>query len=277
MTMHQTLPDAYSGIHDATSHACWVDGAPCEVVAPFLPRLHAITGEAWEATLAPYTGCLPCARCRAAGQVAARLPGQRLGRQARTILLRAADAAEGAVVAEEGITRAEQEARLRAARSLNALGLIVRGWETRKRTVERPARRWWFTDGQGKRVAVRSEKTWPKRESYSLLTARLTPFGEALVAVYRDDLETGKPIRWDHRVATALAACRQSPEELLTTFTVTVTGRMDGALWVAGIQSRIGMLQKARENKDEYDKGKVILDAIAGGGNNVFVEGNKNA
>lgn len=264
MSTHKTLRNTDDNMHDATSHACWVDGTPCEVVAPFLPRLRAITGEAWAATLAPYTGCLPCTRCRAAGQAAARLPGQRLGRHARAILLRAADAEEGTVVAAEGIARAEQEARLRAARSLDALGLIARGWETRQRTVERPARRSWFTNVQGKRVAVRSEKTWPKQESYSLLTARLTPFGEALVAVYRDELETGKPIRWDHRVATALASCRRSPDELLTTFAATVTRRMDGALRVAGIQSRIGMMQKARENKEDYDKGKVILQAIEG-------------
>lgn len=286
--MHETLREGHRLTVDATSYACWVDGMPCEVVSPFLSRLQDATGDAL-ATLAPYTRRLPCGRCRGAGKAAGGLRGHRLGRHARDILLRAAENPDGVIVAEEGITRAMQEARLRAARSLDALGLIVRRWRTQERTVERPLYVGWFNTyslsknveekGPGgfgpkydvKRVYTKSEMTSPRGERYSVLTACLTPFGAALVEQYREELETGKPIRWDHRVSAALTACRQSPDELLHAFFERVKQSSEAVRDIAGKQARWardgdnpGLREKARENVAEAAKGTAIIAAIIG-------------
>jgi hypothetical protein len=185
-------------------HACPLDQAPCDVVAK-LPV---------GADMASCVPLLPCSRCRIGAAEAEKL-SLRLGKHERRILLAATrpDARAPALVlplAPSSVSGAKEPARSayemnrHAMRNLERNGLIL---------TSRPPR--------------------PLREGgRPRLAAQLTALGAALVDRLREELLTGRSIRWSrHRTALA-AAIQKPPDELVEILTQTVESeRRKWARW----------------------------------------------
>jgi hypothetical protein len=194
-------------------HPCWVDDGPCELVAPLADRvrdrLTAQSPDGVESRFAEAMGrvedWLPCSDCRRRQEVvAARLP--RLGKHERRILLAAPPpGAEGLVIPPPGPGRSADESNRRAIRRLWDVGLVLVGH--RAVTVKTKAREWhWYY------------REWrPVEREYHKRCVWLSPLGAAVVARLRNNLESGKRIRWDQHRAELLSACRRPPEALVET------------------------------------------------------------
>ena len=167
---------------------CRFDGAACEVVSLFERSLVEEARPRLGAFVQHY---LPCASCRGAEAAAQALHGVRLGRAERRVLLGAATTTEskGALVAPTGLPRAERETALRAARKLYARQLI--------------------------QISRTPLPLGDAGRNYLLRVAWRSPLGDAIVKQFGPELETGRRIRWDARLAAALRDARRGPVLLL--------------------------------------------------------------
>ena len=186
--------DHAKGMFTSRHVICDVDGRPCEVMSPIERALPASRRRL--PLLERFADCLPCDRCRMSERDAAGLAGVRLGCTERALLLRAAptSAMFGSIVAREDGTRAAHEADFRASRKLVRAGLVQEG---RMRTTVRY------------RGHVRA---------YVTRTAWRSPLGDEIVARYMPELESGRRIRWDHRVVESAQAVRRDVAGLVHDF-----------------------------------------------------------
>jgi len=180
---------------------------------------------------------LPCGSCYVGARDAHSLAGLRLGKHERRILIsappssrvgyRAGDRAkmlEPKIIYPDGPSRAAEEANRRALKKLEAAGLVELGrsytWEQRASDNQQMPQ--WF-------------KTKQARSRYSMMgrryrTAQLTPLGELVVERCRDELESGKPIRWAKHIDGLTKGVSQPLGELFRQF----------SLWVGGVVSWTG-------------------------------------
>ncbi len=199
--------DAATMTHATTSHVCLVDDQPCEVVALFADRFDGDLREAMEKV----EGWLPCQRCRAMEQNAARMTGVRLGKHERRVLLNAPSwEGEAKVIKPPAEGRAADEANRRAIRKLSRVGLIWIGWRVTKVATVQTTVCW----GSGEEKNVKRE--------YHKRAVWLTPLGEAAVERLRDDIAIGKSIRWTGHIAAMIAAARGRSAEMLVEFRAAV-------------------------------------------------------
>jgi hypothetical protein len=163
---------------------------------------------------------LPCDRCRGAEDAARRLPKTRLGVHGRTILTAAAatDDDNGVAVVPQGTPHSRAVILNRAARRLWDSGLVGmwRGRDDRRRV--------YHVEKFNVEEMAMYEYTWEMTAEHRVNRVRLTPFGAALVARYRDALEMGGVIRWDERVQDALIAVRQPTDALVARLARDVEG-----------------------------------------------------
>lgn len=264
----ETRDGTVSSATDAT--ACWLDQTPCVVTQPVVAWLTKHAPDAASAILAAHHDLRPCATCRRPIFDAQALPGTRLGQQERALLLRAAD--EGtAVIAPEGTPRSAQEAALRAARRLEALGLVKRGTIRDLRTSPWETVYGWVNMGRGKRqrIDVRYER---QRQVFPRVrTATLTPFGAAIVAAFREELETGAAIRWDTRVQRATVTSTESQAALRERFRARVAQRVERASERVGrmlpmlreIDGFPGVKEALLRAMEDQEQGAALLAAYA--------------
>ncbi len=195
-------------------HLCPYNDAPCPWVEVYRDK-HIAEREVPNDELKIFARQLPCHHCDVATEAqASGLRGVRLGKRERALLLAAPppDAEEGMWVVATGGTiekinlramtvfrltapppRAAQEAELRAMRKLCDAGLLVARY-ARAQVLPPGSYRW--------------RNTWLRR-------VWLTPFGAELVKRYRDELQTGKRIRWDKRTADAAESAAATPDEFV--------------------------------------------------------------
>lgn len=185
---------------DATSHACPVDGARCEVLDAIAPALPPAMEPAM---LAPAIEGLPCDRCRRAERAVAGLAGLRLGRVERSVLGYVASGGERGAVASTTSDQspAWKESVRRAIRKLRRAGLVVT-WD----------------DGVFSGA--------PRRRRM----ANLSPVGEAVRACLGAALDGDKPIRWALHLDAIRAAARFPTAALVERFAVetVMAGRREG-------------------------------------------------
>lgn len=200
------------------SHPCHVDGRPCEVVESFARPLCSellqsrrlgksvvekltptVLRQRFKDAVALVQGDLACRRCRWGEAQARALPGTRLGKHERRILLAATKNAS--VIAPPDSTRSAAEAQHRAARCLAEAGLVWLGWEEFEKRVRDPRRDHPFwADGK---VCVWKDKM--RCSTFFRRSIGLTPLGEAVRERFRAELATGRPIRWNDTSALVAA------------------------------------------------------------------------
>lgn len=203
---------------------CFVDKSqgqtnPCEVIAPLWERL----GPEWtqyrrHQVQRMMKELLPCGWCRSAELNAKDLPGTRLGRNERRMLLNAAPSSDfhsdgGTRILPDKPSHSLRVMMLRARQKLCKAGLV---WKTASCGKPLSVRRAnYYRDSEG--VEREQRQRFKKSERYDQ-EVRLTPLGDAIVSRYRRELEHNKPIRWDERVTESLAEARKSPETLIAIF-----------------------------------------------------------
>jgi len=185
-------------------YRCHVDHEPCEVVAMVAASYRGPVrkGRRLELALARdvLLPVLPCGWCREVHASTAAIGRVRLGRHERNILLHAppADSLAGAILDPSLKTHPDRETYLRAVRKLARAGLIRTG---HRRVAMR-------TSGR------RLDGTLVDRV-YSHRTMWLTPFGAAVIACYRRELEEGRPIRWTTHKERVEGLARKNGSDLL--------------------------------------------------------------
>jgi hypothetical protein len=199
-------------------HPCpFAEEQPCDLLTPSGTDAEAIDSAVyWKRD--DILRVLPCDRCRRADRDAEQLPGTRLGRLERTILLSAADAGargERAQILPDDASPAERVATFRALRKLRDAGLVRPLWRAgRVIQCKRPTK----TTGPN-REERQYDQEYTMRGDFREVA--LTPLGEAVVSRLRPALESGKPVRWGDLPREALAAIRGD----LPTLLVMATGR----------------------------------------------------
>lgn len=202
-------------------YECHVGGQPCEVVAQFA---HALPADRAAESISAVKDWLPCGMCRLAERHAAGLPGLRLGKHERRVLLSAPDHTSGVpgrygfrdrrdvVIEPEGDSRAASEALRRAIRKLASAGLVRMAYRRIEGKTISKQRQWFVDKGQW--------YTWypDRRTNVYKRSLQLTPLGSAVVQVTRTDLESGRPIRWARYQDAALEATRRDATALVEEF-----------------------------------------------------------
>ncbi len=213
-------------------HECPVDRRPCEVLGPLhgsMVEELGYDGGAQVAENAKKYG-LPCGSCRKGERDARNLPGLRLGKHERRILLLAPPGSKcgwragegrptfpgwGKIIYPEGPSRAAEEANRRALRKLEHAGLVELSREAPWAEDDKPPP--WFETKQAR------SRYWAAGRKCR--TAKLTHLGEVVVQRCRHQLEGGKAIRWQKLLDGIAAEVRQPPGELFRLF----------GLWCNGI------------------------------------------
>jgi hypothetical protein len=194
-------------------HSCpFAEGQPCDLLTPSGLDAEIIAEKPGCCQRRAVLELLPCERCRKADRDAEQLPGTRLGRLERAILLSAADAGargERAQILPDDPSPAERVATWRAFGKLRDAGLVKRFYRRgRVHLVKRSAR---YTDGYG--VERQHEQKYEMADCFREVA--LTPLGEAVISRLRPALESGKPVRWGDLSREALAAIRGDLPTLL--------------------------------------------------------------
>jgi hypothetical protein len=125
----------------------------------------------------------------------------------------------------DGPDRSAEEAHRRALRKLVAAGLV----ETTPTTAT-------FLDDEAREMPkwAKAERArsrywmWGRKRQ----AVKLTPLGERVVETHRDELETGRPVRWAKHMGALEAAVRRPLGEL---FDLLDRGAIGGALFSAGV------------------------------------------
>lgn len=201
MNIKRCASDAVST--HTTFNACPVDDRPCIVLEPLRGKMVEELGCGKAAELAEDARKhgLPCGSCRKGRQDAQNLSGLRLGKHERRVLLAAPPGSKcgwragpgeppfpgwGKIIYPDGPSRSAEEANRRALRKLEHAGLVELSREWASWHDDKPPA--WFKAKQAR------SRYWMMGRRYR--TARLTPLGELVVDRYRQELEAGKPIRW---------------------------------------------------------------------------------
>ncbi len=205
-------------------YKCWVDGEPCEAVAP----IAGLVDEASIETVAS-SGALPCDVCRQAERDTAELSGLRLGKHERRILLEAGPPSDPARIPgnvkrthlePENGTRAAREALRRALRTLHQAGLVYR--ETEYSRGE--GRRWFSAMVDEYGLPIPGSSRYGERHlgvtyiTTHRMAARLSPLGGAFMEMARPELQAGARIRWARYQTVIIAAVRKRGPDLLVEF-----------------------------------------------------------
>jgi hypothetical protein len=190
---------------DTTFYECPYTGQQCLVALAFSQKAQEAIGQA--------THCLPCSFCHGATDKAQKLRGVRLGKWEREILLHAPsyEAKEGLPVGV-GESRAEKEAKLRAARKLKEAGLLFTGTRKIEQETARLTARWW-RDPETKRIYELHQRKIKRR--YAHRTVFLSPLGEGITSLFATELKARKPIRWDGRLQAAAGSARRETDALM--------------------------------------------------------------
>lgn len=240
---------------DATFYACPVTGRPCVVLEPLRERMVDDLGHDGAARLTAdaVEHGLPCGSCFIGERDARNLPGLRLGKHERRILLSAPPGSKcgwrdsgpgrptypfgGEIIYPPGPSRSDEEANRRALKKLEAVGLIELGRGAAWQEDQEPPK--WF---KAKRARSRY---WMMGRRYR--SAALTPLGELVVERCRDELENGKPIRWARLIDGLAEDVRQPLGELFRQF----------GLWTGGVVFLLGFgasFAPSKEGKDRATK-----------------------
>jgi hypothetical protein len=173
-------------------YSCPEDGQPCGPLQ-VLPDTAEQLPSGWVAAL-------PCAWCpRHLQRRVQALP--RLGKLARRILLEAPPPEEQcAVIAPPASGRSAEEANRRAIRSLCHAQLLVAGSQSECREIH-----WRSRDG----ILQQTRRKVSKR------AVCLSPLGQAVVELLRDDLQMGRPIRWGRHREALQARAQEDEKQLL--------------------------------------------------------------
>lgn len=176
--------------------------------------------------------CLACMRCRKADVQVQQLMGTRLGKHERNILMYSPSpqAGAGAILDPELSSHADRETYLRAVRKLARVGLI--DVDTRLVRIST--------------AGLRKDGT-PVVRSYAHRTLQQTELAAIVVAFFRTDLETGRPIRWARHLEAIRSAYRWPIEKLLAHFT-TELGRYIAELTLQPLEHGLDARQ-AREQR----------------------------
>ena len=169
-------------------YRCKVDGQPCAVAELVVASLGepGTTGALdLMSAFEKFGDCLPCMRCREVGAAIDKLPTTRLGMHERNILLYAPGphAKAGAILDPSLSTHSDRETYLRAIRKLARIGLLEAG----RRRVR-------LSTG-----GVRLDGTAIAR-TYVHRTLKQTGLGALVVEHYREEMESGRAIRWERHI-----------------------------------------------------------------------------
>ena len=202
--------------------SCWLDGKRCDIARILAPHGSKRFSESFGA-LKELLPCGSCAR-RVHGDVA-KLPGLRLGKHERRILLAAPQPeCELKVVSAEGTNRSAAEAHRRAVRRLATAGLI---------------------DMRTKRVEIETKAVARSLENHfsrTLLDDRVkrgfhcqavvrTPLGQAIVSRLTSTLASGGVIRWAEHRPTLVGQKAESPTALTQRFLAKVKKFAEACEW----------------------------------------------
>jgi hypothetical protein len=190
---------------------------------------------------------LPCGSCYVGERDARSLPGLRLGKHERRILLATQPPTDGAayeIIYPDGPSRAAEEANRRALKKLEAAGLVqlsqhYPSWQRLSIAKVGQKEPEWFQAKQN-----RSRYNHMGRRYRS---AMLTPLGGLVVERCRDELEGGKPIRWAKRIDGLARDVRQPMSELFRQF----------SLWIGGAVRWSGysaMFARTQENRERANQ-----------------------
>lgn len=191
-----------------------MDGASCEVADAVSQRCLRPGSRAASRVRDAFlhvADCLPCNRCREAERAVESLRRTRFGKHERNILLYSPgpDAHSGAILDPELSTHSDRETYLRAVRKLSRTGLLEAG-----------------------RRFVRVETTGTRKDgsavtrSYAHRTLRQTELGALVVKYYRNDMESGRAIRWDRHIDEIRQESRWPTTDLLTLFSEELERRL---------------------------------------------------
>jgi hypothetical protein len=201
---------------------------------------------------------LPCGSCYIGEQDARNLPGLRLGKHERRILLSAPPGSkvgyragrdnemlQPRIMYADGPSRAAEEANRRALKKLERTGLIeltqsYTGWQRAEDNQEMPE--WFAAKRYGGRYSFMGRR---------YRSAMLTPLGELVVERCRDELENGKPIRWAKLVDGLAKDVRQPLRELFRQF----------GLWTGGVVFLKGFGAMSARTKEEAERAKKRSEA----------------
>ena len=185
-------------------HPCHVDLQNCEIVAAMATRFRPLIrrGQKLELPVVrdALLSVLPCPWCREVERSANQIARVRLGRHERNILLYAPppESPDGAILDPSLKTHSDRETYLRAVRKLSRAGLLRIG-------IRRVAMQTTGERGDGTQIS----------RVYSHRTMWITPFGQQVVACYRNELEEGRAVRWALHTEKAMRAARLGPGPLL--------------------------------------------------------------
>jgi hypothetical protein len=235
-----------TGASRATFGVCPVDGGSCVVLEPLRERIIRELGEDGAAKLAEdaKNGGLPCGSCRKGARDARNLPGLRLGKHERRILLSVPPGskcgwraggemlfpADGEIVYPEGPSHADEVSNRRALRKLEHAGLI----DLSRRYV-------WSGEGSPPewfKVKQARSRYWGMGRRYR--SAMLTPLGELVVERFRHELEAGKAIRWRKALNDIVENVQRPQGELFGQF----------GLWLGKLIFFAGLGKRSEKRED---------------------------
>jgi hypothetical protein len=237
---------------DATFYACPVNGRPCVILEPLRERMVADLGHdgAAELTADAVKYGLPCGSCYIGERDARNLPGLRLGKHERRILLTAPPGSkvgyragrgnemhQPQIIYPDGPSRSDEEANRRALKKLEAAGLIELSRAYTWDKDQEPPK--WFNAKQAR------SRYWMMGRRYR--SAALTPLGALVVERCRDELGNGKPIRWAKLIDVLAADVHKPLGELFRQF----------SLWTGGVIYFSGLgavFARTKEGKERAAK-----------------------
>lgn len=237
-----------------TFNACPVDDRPCVVLEPLHGKMVEELGREGAESIAgdARKHGLPCGSCRKGQQDAHNLSGLRLGKHERRILLAAPPGSKcgwragsgdapfpgwGKIIYPDSPSRSAEESNRRALRKLEHAGLVELESEWASGYDDKPPS--WF---KAKRARSRY---WRMGRKYR--TARLTPLGELVVDRCRQELEAGKPIRWQKFLSGLIEDVVRSRGELFRQFGLW----FGGVVFWAGFGAGFGRTEGIREQSEK--------------------------
>ncbi len=206
---------------------------------------------------------LPCGSCRKGELDARNLPGLRLGKHERRILISVPPGSKcgwrdgqgdptfpdaGKIVYPDGPSRAAEESNRRALRKLERAGLVELSRSASWEEDDKPPG--WFQTKKARSRYCRMGRAYR--------TAKLTPLGELVVERCRAELEAGKPIRWQKFLSGMIDDVSRPDGELFRQFGLW----FGGVIWWSGFGATLARTKEDREAANKRREAAKRLQAF---------------